>query len=82
MSLHNSTNLENQRLDFSLLVELRAKRLKIVLQNKFKAQRSGFEFERRSHEATKHLRLRKCEFCGANFDEGQANKSARGMPWH
>ena len=22
------------------------------------------------------------EFCVVDFDEGQANKSARGMPWH
>ena len=23
-----------------------------------------------------------CEIRGTDFDEGQANKSARGMPWH
>ena len=48
---------------------------------------SGFWFERRNGEAKRSFRpellLRaETERADADSDEGQANKSARGMPWH
>ena len=54
---------------------------------KFKAQRSGFEFEEEKRwskgvnqpEAKPADDLRNLLH---RFDEGQAKKSARGMPWH
>ena len=56
-------------------------------QHRLKAQRSGFETERRSNRGNAVFgRSRKAEdgngmteICD---DEGQAKKSARGMPWH
>ena len=84
MSLHNSTQWENQ-LDYLERVDWfeNTKRSFVPNSNyKSKAQRSGFWFERRKHGATKCLCLHKYGLCEVNFDEGQARKSARGMPWH
>ena len=77
MSLHNSTKLEN-RMDFSNMVDLQEARKRgtcaPVTPNKFKAQRSGFEFERRSNGAREqsirrgNLRM-VCGNCSICFDE-------------
>ena len=63
------------------------KRKDLGFGNKFKAQRSGFEFERRDSRRERSFRQKPQAGGGngankADPDEGQANKSARGMPWH
>ena len=55
MSLHNSTIIENRNGLFLIIVDIK-EAIKIVLFYKFKAQRSGFEFERRNSEAKRSFR--------------------------
>ena len=48
-----------------------------------KPSESGFGFERRCRfHLSIELEKVRCGTCRASIDEGQANKSARGMPWH
>ena len=76
-------------MDFSnrLIIE-RGKRARprVVFRTKFKAQRNEFEFERRNGTVECSFRRKPQTAAGngtdAEFDEDQANKSARGMPWH
>ena len=59
MSLHNSTDIENQILDFSLISQTNVETIeKIVLQTKSKAQRSGFLFEEEIPTASEHSALK------------------------
>ena len=53
MSLHNSTNLENQYWTFLELVELSRNEKSFPLTNQ-KPSEAGFDLKRRSHEATEH----------------------------
>ena len=89
MSLHNSTNREPKNGLFSL-VDLRGinkAKLWACFKNKSKAQRKRvliWEEKQRSKGVFGSARKRgdKYGICGVDFDEGQAKKSARGMPWH
>ena len=45
-------------------------------------QSEDFETERRKKRNGSKFAARRTERNGVCFDEGQANKSARGMPWH
>ena len=58
MSLHNSTNLENQDWTFLKLVELKSKRRKFVLlKTNQKPSEAGFDLR---GEATKQLSINAC----------------------
>ena len=47
-----------------------------------KPSESGFETERRKKRSGADIARRVMKQSEVCFDEGQANKSARGMPWH
>ena len=93
MSLHNSTIIENQYMDFSNMVDWKWKRrakdnwAPNVLFTNSKPSASGFEFEeeKRWGEGVKQTEPKAMDAwrnLPHRFDEGQAKKSARGMPWH
>ena len=83
---------ENQtKLDFSWLVRIRLESAKQSFAQCFKAKSKAQRkrvliWEEKQHSKGVNTARRKPDgiygICGDDFDEDQANKSARGMPWH